>query len=303
MSTTTQDAQTEREATLPLDLLRCPVSGDRLRVQGDQLLGAQGTSYRLVDGIPWLLDDDRVADVDRALQRQYTERDAAKYDRQLRLASLVLGCWEPRERRRMTDLLELKPGARVLEISVGTGANLPHLARNVGATGHLVALDLSWDMMRVARARAERLPVRVDFVRADAVSLPFADAAFDAVFHFGGFNLFGDRERALHEAVRVTKPGGTIVLGDEGLSEARRRSWLGRKLLSMNSLFAFRPPFDRLPWKGIERLELHWAWRETFYVLRFHVPGPERKPSTEDLLRQRIADREATARLSNDAAG
>ncbi len=289
------------EATLLLDLLRSPLDGTRLRDQGDLLISERGFEYPMVVGIPWLLDEARVANVDRALQKQYTESDAAKYDRQLRLASLLLGCWEPRERRRMVALLDLKAGDRVLEISVGTGANLPHLSRSVGPSGHLVALDLSWDMMQVARARADRLPTRVDFVRADAVRLPFVDAAFDAVFHFGGFNLFGDREKALQEAVRVTQPGGTIVLGDEGLSESRRRSWLGRKLLSMNSLFVFRPPFDRLPWSAIEGLELYWAWRETFYLLRFRVKSETPSVSDEDTLRARIAQQEmAKTRLAGD---
>ncbi|HDS28849.1 MAG TPA: methyltransferase domain-containing protein [Candidatus Acetothermia bacterium] len=284
-----------RAEVLLRDLLRSPRDGTRLRVQGDRLISERGAEYPVVDGIPWLLDESHVADVDRALQKQYTESDAAKYDRQLQLASLLLGCWEPRERRRMVALLDLKPGDRVLEISVGTGANLPYLSRSIGSSGHVVALDLSWDMMQVARARADRLPTQIDFVRADAVRLPFADGVFDAVFHFGGFNLFGDRWKALQEAVRVTRPGGTIVLGDEGLSESRRRSWLGRKLLSMNSLFLFRPPLDKLPWTAIEGLEMHWAWRETFYVLKFRTQGRRAVTSEEDVLRQRIAEREAQA--------
>jgi len=278
-----------------LHTLRCPYSGDPLRAEGDTLKSERGRTYRIVDGVPWLLDEAQVAAVDRASQRQYTERDAARYDRQLRLGSLALGCWEPRQRRRMVDLLELKPGARVLEVSVGTGANLPFLAHRAGRSGHIVALDLSWGMMGVAKARGARLSTPVDLVRGDAVHLPFASDSFDAVLHFGGLNLFGDRAQALAEMVRVARPGSTVVVGDEGLSEARRRTWLGRKLLSMNSLFVFRPPFDKLPWERIEGLELHWAWREAFYLLTFRVRGDTPQPSQEDILRQRIAEREEKA--------
>ncbi len=272
-------------------------------MDGESLVSEAGRRYRVVDGVPWLLDEARVATVDRALQRQYTERDAARYDRQLRLGSLAIGCWEPRQRRRMVGLLELKPGARVLEVSVGTGANLPFLADKVGTSGHIMALDLSWAMMGVAKARAARLPTPVDLVRGDAVTLPFASDSFDAVLHFGGLNLFGDRTQALAEMVRVARPGAIVVAGDEGLSEARRRTWLGRKLLSMNSLFVFRPPFDKIPWDGIEGFELHWAWREAFYLLRFRVRGETPRPSQEDKLRQRIAEREEEAAAGGGPEG
>jgi len=286
------------QLVLPSELhhtLRCPYSGDPLRAEGDTLRSERGRTYRIVDGVPWLLDEAQVAAVDRASQQQYTERDAARYDRQLRLGSLAIGCWEPRERRRMVDLLELKPGARVLEVSVGTGANLPLLAGRAGPSGHIMALDLSWGMMGVAKRRAARLPTPAHFVRGDAVYLPFASDTFDAVFHFGGLNLFGDRARALAEMVRVAKPGATVVAGDEGLSEARRRTWLGRKLLSMNALFVFRPPFDKVPWERIEGFELHWAWREAFYLLKFRVRSETPQSSEEDMLRQRIAEREEKA--------
>lgn len=100
-----------------------------------------------------------------------------------------------------------RSGPRVLEVSVGTGANLPHLARHIGPAGEIIGLDLSAGMMKVARERYQRLAVPVRFVRGDACHLPFASDSFDAVFHFGGLNTFGDIPGALREMVRVARPG------------------------------------------------------------------------------------------------
>lgn len=215
------------------------------------------------------MDEARVAPIDQYFQAQCDDKTARRYDRLIRFQSLLIGCWEPTERRRMVELLDAPRGGRILEVAVGTGSNLPYLSQAVGPTGENVALDLSVAMMRVARALAASLPVAVHFIRADACSLPFADDTFDAVFYFGGLNLFGDVTAALREMVRVAKPGATIVAGDEGMSEPMRRKWLGRLMGRMNKLNLCRPPFGQVPWDEVEDFELHWAWRELFYVMRF----------------------------------
>lgn len=249
-------------------VLHCPYSGAPLQLAGGHLVGGVHR-YPIVDGVPWLLEDERVAAIDHHFQRQYGDDTARKYDTVIRLQSLLIGCWEPTERRRMVELLDVPKGGRILEIAVGTGANLPFLSRLVGPGGEIIAADLSTAMMHVAQRRAESLQSPIHFVRADACHLPFADDTFDAVFHFGGLNMFGDVEAALREMVRVAKPGASIVTGDEGMSEARRRTWLGRYLGRMNNLNLCRPPFADIPWNSVEEFELHWAWRELFYVLRF----------------------------------
>lgn len=271
-----------------LSFLQCPVSGERLRIEGQRLVSPSGKSYSVVDGIPWLLDEAGLSALDRDFQRQYTERDARSYDRLVRLLSLLLGCSEVWERRKMVDLLALKPGVSVLEVSVGTGANLPFLARGVGLEGRLFGLDLSSGMLGVAQKRAQGLPCPVLLVRGDAAHLPFANGVFDAVLHFGGLNLFGDRAGALAEMVRVAKPGATLVVGDEGMSERRRTSVFGRRLLRMNSLYRFRPPFHLLPWDRIENVQLHWVWREVFWLLRFQAQGGPSGPDDGEALRERL---------------
>jgi len=278
-----------------LDMLRCPYTQARLRAEGGGLVAESGQAYRVVDGVPWLLDEATLSALDRDFQRQYMEKDARSYDRQVRLMSLLFGCWEPRERRKMVNLLDLRPGMHVLEVSVGTGANLPFLAQRVGVEGRLYGLDLSSGMLGVEQKRAALLVCPAHLVRGDAVHLPFADGAFDAVLHFGGLNLFGDRAQALAEMVRVVKPGAMLVVGDEGMSEARRGSWLGRRLVKMNSLYRFRPPFHLLPWDRIENVQLHWAWRQVFWLLRFQAAGGSGQPDEGEALRERLVSK-ASAR-------
>lgn len=263
-----------------LPMMRCPYSGLPLNA-GEGGLHSEERSYPLIDGIPSLVADGRVAPIDKLFQNQYGERTAGMYDVALKLQSLLIGCWEPAQRRRLVRLLDPPRGGRVLEVAVGTGANLPHLAPAVGPEGHIVGVDLSAAMMKVAQKRARGLSLPVHLIRADACHLPFADNSFDAVFHFGGINMFGDVSRGIAEMVRVAKPGAPVVVSDEGMSEARRRTWLGRRLGKINSLNLCRPPFEQLRWDDVHDFEVHWAWRELFYVLRFRKGARPFSPAAE----------------------
>src|SRR5690606_32022595 len=93
-----------------LSILRCPYSGTPLRLEGDELEGGSGR-YKVVDGVPSLVDEERVAPIDHFFQQLYGEDTAEKYDRLLRLQGLLVGSWEPAERRRLAALLDA-PRAR-----------------------------------------------------------------------------------------------------------------------------------------------------------------------------------------------
>src|SRR3990172_9246346 len=99
----------------------------------------------------------------------------------------------------MVRRLRLRPDDRVLEVSVGTGSNLPLMAETVGRAGRLVGLDISRGMMRQAQGKLRRRRLRADLVEGEAAALPFADGSFDAVLHFGGMNEFGDIPGAVRE--------------------------------------------------------------------------------------------------------
>ncbi len=100
-------------------------------------------------------------------------------------------------------------GKRVLEVGAGSGRDSVALA-HMGATA--ILLDYSRASLEVARGVAEREKQRVHLVRADALRMPFRDAAIDVVFHQGLLEHFRDPRPLLSENVRVLAPGGVLLV-------------------------------------------------------------------------------------------
>ena len=129
---------------------------------------------------------------------------ARRYD----LTNTVLTAGQDRRWRTLTRAaLDLAPGEKVLDLAAGTAVSTVELARS-GAW--CVAADFSIGMLR-AGARRE-----VPKVAADALALPFADGAFDAVTISFGLRNVADPDRALAELARVTRPGGRLVVCEFG---------------------------------------------------------------------------------------
>jgi SAM-dependent methyltransferase len=102
------------------------------------------------------------------------------------------------------DAAGVRPGTRLLDVGCGSGLTLVLAARR-GAVPS--GLDISPGLLRIA---GERLP-DADLREGDMESLPWGDAAFDAVVGVNAFQFAGDPRRALREAARVTRPGGRVV--------------------------------------------------------------------------------------------
>jgi SAM-dependent methyltransferase len=99
--------------------------------------------------------------------------------------------------------------ARVLEIAAGTGVVTRELASNLPEDVAIVATDLNQPMLDLAGAVGTRRPV--EWRLADALNLPFADGAFDVVVCQFGVMFFPDKPKALAQARRVLRPGGTLL--------------------------------------------------------------------------------------------
>lgn len=129
------------------------------------------------------------------------DRDPGAYHRGMSsgLSEWMLHDW----RRKAGESLE----GRVLDIGFGTGLSLPHYSKAAEVTG----VDASLGMLQFARAESARSGRHASLVEMDAEHLAFADRTFDSV----AFNLclctIGHPERAVREAIRVAKPGGTMV--------------------------------------------------------------------------------------------
>jgi demethylmenaquinone methyltransferase/2-methoxy-6-polyprenyl-1,4-benzoquinol methylase len=127
---------------------------------------------------------------------------ANRYD----LTNTVLSFGRDRGWRRATRAaLELAPGDRVLDVGAGTGVSTEELARS-GA--YAVGADLSVGMLAAGRRARPALPL----LAGDALALPFADAAFDAVTISFALRNVVDADAALAELARVTRPGGRLVV-------------------------------------------------------------------------------------------
>ena len=203
--------------------------------------------------------------------RRFYERWAPVYDWNNRLAALVRGVSDMGSRRAAIRHLELKPGHRVLEVCVGTGANLLILAEHVGPTGRLVGLDISPGMLMRCRRRLNRRRLAADLIEGEAARLPIASQAFDVVFHFGGFAEFGDKKGAIEEMMRVARSGGKLVICDAGLPSDRRLPLVSRLLLKLQPLYAQEPPIDLIP-SQVGDVRLTWFRGQAWYLIEFTNP-------------------------------
>jgi ubiquinone/menaquinone biosynthesis C-methylase UbiE len=129
-----------------------------------------------------------------------------------KMSFLAMG-GERKARKEILDRLELD-GGRVLEVSIGTGANLPYLFE-APEVGEVYGLDISWGQLARCRDFVRRRGWLVDLFLATAEALPFKRGSFDSVFHIGGINFFSGKRQAIEEMIRVARPGAKIVIADE----------------------------------------------------------------------------------------
>lgn len=136
-------------------------------------------------------------------------------------------------RRQALQVLDLRPGERVLLAGVGTGADLPLLPAGVRAIG----LDLSPDMLARAQAKLPLTGCDVTLLQADAQALPLRTGGFDAVVLHLVLSVVPDGATCLREALRALRPGGRAVILDKFAPEGGRLS-LGRRLINLVTTLA-----------------------------------------------------------------
>lgn len=151
-----------------------------------------------------MTDDGMRAELDKAPGEVAAmfDRVAARYD----LVNDLLALGQTRIWRSMVvDAVDPRHGQRILDLAAGTGTSSAPFATR-GA--EVVPCDFSLGMLAVGKQRQPHLP----FVAGDAMHLPFKDEVFDAVTISFGLRNVQDHDRALREMLRVTKPGGILVV-------------------------------------------------------------------------------------------
>lgn len=111
-------------------------------------------------------------------------------------------------------LLDVQPGQRILDAGCGTGEDARELARLAGPDGHVTGVDISQTMRDEAEQRSQGQSLPISFRQDDIHQLPFDDGAFDRCYADKTFQHLPDPKRALSELVRVTRPGGRLVIID-----------------------------------------------------------------------------------------
>jgi arsenite methyltransferase len=140
-----------------------------------------------------------------------------------------LGCGVP------TAVADLREGETVLDLGSGAGADVLISARRVGPTGRAIGLDMTREMLELARAGAGEAGVdNAEFIEGYIEDMPLPDGSVDVVISNCVINLSADKRRVIREAARVLRPGGrlavTDVIADPELDDRTRadmQQWTG----------------------------------------------------------------------------
>lgn len=171
---------------------------------------------------------------------------------------------EEKARSDYLKYLDIKNGDNVLEVSVGTAANIKYLPK----TAEYMGLDISKGQLGMALKNKKKYNLPLTLVFGNAEELPFADNSFDCVYHIGGINLFNDKKKAIEEMIRVAKSGTKLMISDETEAVAKKYEKLPYFGKPFKNREEIKAPIDLLP-NTVTDIHCDEIRKGTLYVLTF----------------------------------
>jgi ubiquinone/menaquinone biosynthesis C-methylase UbiE len=252
--------------------LQSPFTHEPLHVVSEQgreaLVSSSGERFPVRNGIPAFLKPEDLTGDNGKYNKLY-ENIGGFYDDTQRFFSAIRGFDIDEYFDIYMSLLDVKAGDSVLETSSGTGLNFKYMPRGVKLSG----LDLSGEMLVNCQKNLRRWQMEADLYLCNAESLPFTDDSFDVVYTCGGFNFFSDRAKAVREMIRITKPGGHLMIEDE--TEEYVKSTY-ENIPYTSSFFgdrkdAVKVPIDLVP-PEMEDIRVEMLKEGQFYAITFRKP-------------------------------
>ena len=190
------------------------------------------------------------------------------------VTAAALGCGNP------TAIAELRPGEAVLDLGSGGGIDCFLAAKQVGSGGHVIGVDMTDEMLDLARRNAERVgAANVEFRKGQIEAIPSDDASVDVIISNCVINLSTDKDAVLREAYRVLRPGGRFRVSDivltremEVAEERFLAEWAGCIAGALHR-DAFAAGLGAAGFQDV-RLELGEAWRDGVHSAHISARKP-----------------------------
>ncbi|MDN7013257.1 class I SAM-dependent methyltransferase [Methanoculleus sp. FWC-SCC3] len=256
-------AQTRQDELLTL--LQNPATGNPLAFEGDAMIDTV-TSERFAvrNGIPVILRKDDVFGWNRTQQRNY-DLFSLVYD-----LIYTFNVWNVQQwLDEIAGIMEVESGDRVLETSVGTGQQIRNLYEH-GVEGRFFGNDITYGQLNKCRKNIGKWGIDVGLVQGNAEALPFNDELFDVVFHIGSINVFNDKRTAIHEMIRVAKPGANLYVADESVKFKEQSTFFG-PLMPEPEPGVYDPPIGLIP-DGMFDVTTRDLWDGKFWMVSFRKP-------------------------------
>lgn len=197
---------------------------------------------------------------------------ADTYDRSLSLFSLI-GFRYRAYRQEAVDRLDLSTGDTVVDLGCGTGLNFRFLEDNIGAEGTLIGVDLSDEMLRQARERAERNGWdNVELIQSDMADFNLPDQT-DAVLSTGAITMLHQYDQVIRKLSSQLQAGKHMSILEFKYPERWPR-WLARITISLLKPYGVRSEhIERTPWRSMEQYFSNFSMKEFYFGAVYVADG------------------------------